>query len=59
MVESTDGEIRINGENIKNINAVDLRRKIGYVIQQTGLMPHMTVYENIVMVPKLFKMGRG
>lgn len=55
MTEPTDGEILINGENIKDKNAVDLRRKIGYVIQQTGLMPHMTVYENIVMVPKLLK----
>ena len=55
MVEPTEGEILINGENIKKKNVVSLRRKIGYVIQQTGLMPHMTVYENIVMVPKLLK----
>lgn len=55
MVEPTEGEIRIDGEAIQNKNAVELRRKIGYVIQQTGLMPHMTVYENIVMVPKLLK----
>ncbi len=55
MVELTDGEITINGKNIQDYNAVDLRRKIGYVIQSTGLMPHMTIYENIVMVPKLLK----
>lgn len=55
MIDSTSGEILIDGKNIKDENAVDLRRRIGYVIQQTGLMPHMTVYENIVMVPKLLK----
>lgn len=55
MIESSDGEITINGKNIKDINAVELRRNIGYVIQQIGLMPHMTVKENIVLVPKLLK----
>ncbi len=55
MIESTGGTIKINGKDIRKENAVQLRRKIGYVIQQTGLMPHMTVYENIVMVPKLLK----
>ena len=53
MVEPSSGEILIDGENIMEKNPVDLRRSIGYVIQQTGLMPHMTVYENIIMVPKL------
>lgn len=55
MVDSTEGEILIDGKNIMDEDPVKLRRKIGYVIQQTGLMPHMTVYENIVMVPKLLK----
>lgn len=55
MIDSTSGEILIDGKDIKQEDAVKLRRKIGYVIQQTGLMPHMTVYENIVMVPKLLK----
>jgi len=55
MIDSTSGEILIDGKDIKKEDAVQLRRKIGYVIQQTGLMPHMTVYENIVMVPKLLK----
>lgn len=53
MINPTSGEILINGENIQKKNAVELRRKIGYVIQQIGLMPHMTIYENIVLVPKL------
>lgn len=51
----TQGDIFIDERNIKNINAVELRRHIGYVIQQIGLMPHMSVYENIVMVPRLLK----
>ncbi|WP_028273760.1 betaine/proline/choline family ABC transporter ATP-binding protein [Atopococcus tabaci] len=55
MIEPTSGEIRIDGKDIMKQNAVQLRRRIGYVIQQTGLMPHMTVYENIVMVPRLLK----
>lgn len=59
MIDSTSGEILIDGNNIKDQNAVELRRKIGYVIQQTGLMPHMTVYENIIMVPKLLKWEKG
>ena len=55
MIESTEGEITIDGKNIKELNPVELRRSIGYVIQQIGLMPHMTVKENIVLVPKLLK----
>ena len=51
----SSGEILIDGRNIKKMNLVELRRHIGYVIQQIGLMPHMTVYENIVTVPKLLK----
>ena len=55
MIEPSFGEILIDGKNIKDMNAVELRRQIGYVIQQIGLMPHMTIFENIVMVPKLLK----
>lgn len=55
MIEATEGEIAINGKNVRKMNAVELRRKIGYVIQQIGLMPHMTIKENIVLVPKLLK----
>ena len=55
MIESTEGEITIDGKNIKELNPVEHRRSIGYVIQQIGLMPHMTVKENIVLVPKLLK----
>ncbi|QQK08371.1 ABC transporter ATP-binding protein [Miniphocaeibacter halophilus] len=55
MIKPSKGEILIDGKNIKDIDEVKLRRKIGYVIQQIGLMPHMTIYENITLVPKLLK----
>ncbi|MBF7024861.1 betaine/proline/choline family ABC transporter ATP-binding protein [Staphylococcus kloosii] len=55
MIESTEGQIKINGKDINKMNGVELRRSIGYVIQQIGLMPHMTIKDNIVLVPKLLK----
>lgn len=51
--EATSGEILIDGKNIKDMDPIKLRRSIGYVIQQTGLFPHMTVKENIEIIPKL------
>jgi osmoprotectant transport system ATP-binding protein len=53
IYEPDDGEILFFGEPIKNMNPVELRRKIGYVIQQVGLFPHMTIGENIATVPKI------
>jgi len=55
LIKPTGGIIYIENENIQNINEVDLRRKIGYVIQQTGLFPHMTIRENIELIPTLEK----
>lgn len=55
MIEPTKGKITINGEDATNKNPVTLRRSIGYVIQQIGLMPHMTIRDNITLVPKLLK----
>lgn len=55
MMEATEGTISIDGKNVRKMNPVELRREIGYVIQQIGLMPHMTIKENIVLVPKLLK----
>lgn len=55
MTEPSKGKILIDGEDIKTKNPVQLRREIGYVIQQIGLLPHMTVYENITLVPALLK----
>lgn len=59
LYEPDDGEIKLFGENIKNSDPVQLRRKIGYVIQQVGLFPHMTVYENIATVPKILKWDKN
>ena len=55
LIEPSDGKIFINGENIMEKDPVELRRQIGYVIQQIGLFPHMTILENITLVPKLLK----
>lgn len=55
LIEPSEGSIYIKGENILQKNQVELRRSIGYVIQQIGLFPHMTIMENIVLVPKLLK----
>ncbi|HDG8498440.1 TPA: ABC transporter ATP-binding protein [Staphylococcus aureus] len=55
MIEATEGQIEIDGKDVRSMNPVELRRSIGYVIQQIGLMPHMTIKENIVLVPKLLK----
>ena len=55
MNRVTKGEVLVNGKNVKSFNPVNLRRHIGYVIQNNGLMPHMTIRENIILVPKLLK----
>ncbi|KZZ83620.1 betaine/proline/choline family ABC transporter ATP-binding protein [Bacillus sp. SJS] len=55
MIEPSKGSIFIEGENILDKDPVKLRREIGYVIQQIGLFPHMTIQQNIVLVPKLLK----
>lgn len=55
MTDPSKGKILIDGQDIQKINPVELRRQIGYVIQNIGLMPHMTIRENIVLVPKLLK----
>lgn len=49
----SSGQVFIDNKPIKNRNVVDLRRSIGYVIQQIGLIPHMTIKENISLVPEL------
>ncbi|MEK4130127.1 ABC transporter ATP-binding protein [Solibacillus sp. FSL W8-0474] len=55
MIEPTSGKIMMDGTDLSKMNAVQLRRQIGYVIQQIGLMPHMTIRDNITLVPKLLK----
>ena len=58
MIDPTQGTIRINGEDIQKKNPVELRRQIGYVIQNIGLMPHMTIRDNITLVQRLLKVDK-
>jgi osmoprotectant transport system ATP-binding protein len=53
LVEPTRGRISINGRDVSRADPVQLRRGIGYVIQQVGLFPHMTIAENVATVPRL------
>ncbi|MCO4315901.1 ABC transporter ATP-binding protein [Phyllobacterium sp. 21LDTY02-6] len=53
LIEPTEGKIIVNGEDVTRVDPVGLRRHIGYVIQQVGLFPHMTIAQNIAAVPKL------
>jgi len=53
LEELTSGRIIVGGEDITSVDPVQLRRKIGYVVQEIALMPHMSVAENIAIVPKL------
>ncbi|MFD5747876.1 ABC transporter ATP-binding protein [Streptomyces sp. NPDC127033] len=58
MVDPTSGTIRLGGKDILDQDAAELRRGIGYVIQQSGLFPHRTVLDNIATVPLLLGWGR-
>jgi osmoprotectant transport system ATP-binding protein len=53
LYEPTSGGIFLDGANIRQIQATKLRQQIGYVIQQSGLFPHMTVAQNVAVVPRL------
>ncbi len=53
LIPFDDGEIRIDGRSITSLPVVELRRGIGYVIQQVGLFPHLTIGENVETVPRL------
>ena len=59
LYEPDSGEILLFGKPIAKENPMELRRKIGYVIQQVGLFPHMTVAENVSIVPKMLKWEPG
>jgi osmoprotectant transport system ATP-binding protein len=53
LIEPTSGRILVGGEDVMTVDPVSLRRRIGYVIQQVGLFPHMTVAQNVATVPRL------
>ena len=55
LIEPTSGRVTIDGEDVMALPAVELRRRIGYVIQQVGLFPHLTVAENVAVVPRLLR----
>jgi osmoprotectant transport system ATP-binding protein len=58
LYEPTQGTIYLNGTDIRQMKATTLRQQIGYVIQQSGLFPHMTVAQNVGVVPKLLGWSR-
>ena len=53
LIEPSGGRITVGGRDVQDLPAVELRRRIGYVIQQVGLFPHRTIRDNIATVPKL------
>lgn len=55
LITPTSGQILINGNKIETEDTIQLRRNMGYVIQQTGLFPHMTIKENIGLIPSIQK----
>ena len=59
LIEPTSGRIFIDGDDVTHVDPVQLRRRIGYVIQHVGLFPHQTVGDNIATVPKLLGWDRG
>src|SRR3954451_9308603 len=58
LIEPTSGRIFLEGEDVTRANPDKLRRRIGYVIQQIGLFPHMTIADNIATVPKMLGWDR-
>ncbi|CAM5640902.1 betaine/proline/choline family ABC transporter ATP-binding protein [Streptomyces coeruleorubidus] len=59
LIEPTGGRIRMGGEDVTDIDPVGLRRKVGYAIQSAGLFPHMTVAQNIALVPRMIGWPRA
>ena len=59
LIDIDSGTISIDGKDIQGQDKVELRRHIGYVIQQIGLFPNMTVAQNICVVPKLLKYDKA
>ncbi|MGZ4589215.1 MAG: ABC transporter ATP-binding protein [Actinomycetes bacterium] len=53
LIEPTSGRILLDGEDVTSVNPVELRRRMGYVIQQIGLFPHQSIGANVATVPRL------
>ena len=58
LLTPSSGEILINGDKIQDKNTIKLRRNMGYVIQQAGLLPHLTIGDNIGLIPSMEKMQK-
>ncbi len=58
LIHPTSGKIYINGKDVTEIDTIELRRQLGYVIQQIGLFPNLTIKENVGLVPKLLKWNK-
>ena len=53
LLTATSGQVRVDGKSVGEWDTIKLRRGIGYAIQDVGLFPHYTVFENVALVPKL------
>jgi osmoprotectant transport system ATP-binding protein len=58
LVDITEGDIEIDGRSVRRLDVIELRRGIGYVIQQVGLFPHQTIGDNVATVPRLLGWDR-
>src|SRR4051794_35241987 len=58
LIDFDEGDILVGGQSVRSLEPVELRRRIGYVIQQVGLFPHMTIAGNIATVPRLMGWSR-
>ncbi len=59
LIEPTSGTVRVEGKATSEWDAIELRRRIGYVLQEGGLFPHLTIRENVGIVPRLFNWDRA
>jgi osmoprotectant transport system ATP-binding protein len=59
LIEPSSGRIFLDGDDVTHVDPVRLRRRIGYVIQQVGLFPHLTVEDNVATVPRLLGWDRA
>src|SRR5439155_11799603 len=59
LIDFDEGDITIDGRSVRSLDATELRRGIGYVIQQVGLFPHMSIGQNIAVVPRLLVWPRA
>jgi osmoprotectant transport system ATP-binding protein len=59
LIEITEGDILLDGQSVRALDVIELRRRIGYVIQHVGLFPHMSVADNIATVPRLLGWPRA